>query len=57
MEKTGNLLDYTKVDALDYEDQIELLEEKLGGSEVGLGVETFTVYEEKEVYDIDIPEL
>ena len=57
MEKTGNLLDYTKVDALDYEDQIELLEEKLGGSEVCLCGETFTVYEDKEVYYIDIPEL
>lgn len=57
MEKTGNLLDYTKVDALDYEEQIELLEEKLGGREVLFCGETFTVYEDKEVYYIDIPEL
>ena len=57
MEKTGNLLDYTKVDALDYEDQIELLEEKLGHRKVLFCGETFTVYEDKEVYYIDIPEL
>lgn len=57
MEKTGNLLDYTKVDALDYGEQIELLEEKLGGREVCFCGETFTVYEDKEVYYIDIPEL
>lgn len=57
MEKTGNLLDYTKVEALDYVEQIELLEEKLGGREVLFCGETFTVYEDKEVYYIDIPEL
>ena len=57
MEKTENLLDYRKVDALDYEDQIELLEEKLGGREVCFCGETFTVYEDKETYYIDIPEL
>lgn len=57
MEKTGNLLDYTKVDALDYAEQIELLEEKLGGRKVCLCGETFTVYEDKEVYYIDIPGL
>lgn len=57
MEKTGNLLDYTKVDALDYTEQIELLEEKLGGREVLFCGETFTVYEDKEVYYIDIPGL
>lgn len=57
MEKTENLLDYTKVDALDYEDQIELLEEKLGGREVCFFGETYTVYEDKEVYYIDVPEL
>lgn len=54
MEKTGNLLDYTKIDALDYGEQIELLEEKLGGREVCFLGETFTVYEDKEVYYIDI---
>lgn len=57
MEKTGNLLDYTKVDALDYGEQIELFEEKLGGREVCFCGETFTVYEDKEVYYIDIPGL
>ena len=57
MEKTGNLLDYTKVDALDYEEQIELLEEKLGGREVCFCGETYTVYEDKETYYIDVPEL
>ena len=57
MEKSKNLLDYTKIDALDYAEQIELLEEKLGGREVCLCGETFTVYEDKEVYYIDIPEL
>ena len=57
MEKTGNLLDYTKVDALDYEDQIELLEEKLCGREVLFCGKTYTVYEDKEVYYIDIPGL
>lgn len=58
MEKTGNLLDYaTKVEALDYGEQIELLEEKLGGREVLFCGETFTVYEDKEVYYIDIPGL
>lgn len=57
MEKTGNLLDYTKVDALDYEDKIELLEEKLGHRKVLFCGETFTVYEDKEVYYIDVPEL
>ena len=57
MEQTGNLLDYTKIDALDYAEQIELLEEKLGGREVCLCGETFTVYEDKEVYYIDIPGL
>lgn len=57
MEKTKDLLDYTKIDALDYEEQIELLEEKLGGREVCLCGETFTVYEDKEVYYIDIPGL
>ena len=57
MEKSKNLLDYTKIDALDYAEQIELLEEKLGGREVCLCGETFTVYEDKEVYYIDIPGL
>ena len=57
MEKTENLLDYTKVDALDYEEQIELLEEKLGGREVCFCGETYTVYEDKETYYIDVPEL
>ena len=57
MEKTGNLLDYRKVDALDYGEQIELLEEKLGGREVCFIGETYTVYEDKEVYYIDIPGL
>lgn len=57
MEKSKNLLDYTKIDALDYGEQIELLEEKLGGREVCFLGETFTVYEDKEVYYIDIPEL
>ena len=57
MEKTENLLDYTKVDALDYEDQIELLEEKLGGREVCFCGETYTVYEDKETFYIDVPEL
>ena len=57
MEKTGNLLDYTKVDALDYVEQIELLEEKLGHRKVLFCGETFTVYEDKEVYYIDIPGL
>ena len=57
MEKSKILLDYTKIDALDYAEQIELLEEKLGGREVCLCGETFTVYEDKEVYYIDIPEL
>lgn len=57
MEKTGNLLDYTKVDALDYEDQIELLEEKLGGREVCFCSETYTVYEDKDTFYIDVPEL
>ena len=56
-ENTENLLDYTKVSALDYVEQIELLEEKLGGREVRFCGETFTVYEDKEVYYIDIPEL
>ena len=57
MEKSKNLLDYTKIDALDYDDQIELLEEKLGGREVCFCGETFTVYEDKEVYYIDVPEI
>ena len=57
MEKTENLLDYTKVDALDYEDQIELLEEKLGGREVCFCSETYTVYEDKDTFYIDVPEL
>lgn len=57
MEKTKDLLDYTKIDALDYEEQIELLEEKLGGREVCLCGETFTVYEDKETFYIDVPEL
>ena len=57
MEQTGNLLDYTKVDALDYEDQIELLEEKLGHRKVYFGGETYTVYEDKETFYIDVPEL
>ena len=57
MEKTGNLLDYTKVDELDYEDQIELLEEKLGGREVCFCSETYTVYEDKDTFYIDVPEL
>lgn len=57
MEKTENLLDYTKVDALDYEDQIELLEEKLGHRKVYFCGETYTVYEDKETFYIDIPEL
>lgn len=57
MEKTGNLLDYTKVDALDYEDQIELLEEKLGHRKVYFCGETYTVYEDKETFYIDVPEL
>lgn len=57
MEKTENVLDYTKLSALDYEDQIELLEEKLGHRKVLFCGETFTVYEDKEVYYIDVPEL
>ena len=57
MEKTGNLLDYTNVEALDYVEQIELLEEKLGHRKVLFCGETFTVYEDKEVYYIDIPGL
>lgn len=57
MEKTGNLLDYTKVDALDYEEQIELLEEKLGGREVCFCSKTYTVYEDKDTFYIDVPEL
>lgn len=57
MEKTGNLLDYTKVDALDYDEQIELLEEKLGHRNVCFCGETYTVYEDKETYYIDVPEL
>lgn len=57
MEKTGNLLDYTKVDALDYEDQIELLEEKLGHNKVYFCGKTYTVYEDKETFYIDVPEL
>ena len=57
MEKTGNLLDYTKIDALDYEDQIELLEEKLGHRKVYFCGETYTVYEDKETFYIDVPQL
>lgn len=57
MEKTEDLLDYTKVDSLDYEEQIELLEEKLGGREVCFCSETYTVYEDKETFYIDVPEL
>lgn len=57
MEKTGNLLDYRKVDALDYEDQIELLDEKLGHRKVCFCGETFTVYEDKETFYIDVTEL
>lgn len=57
MEKTENLLDYTKVDALDYEDQIELLEEKLGHRKVCFCGETYTVYEDKETFYIDVPEI
>lgn len=57
MEKTGNLLDYRKVDALDYEDKIELLDEKLGHRKVCFCGETFTVYEDKETFYIDVPEL
>ena len=57
MEQTGNLLDNTKVDALDYAEQIELLEEKLGGRKVYFGGETYTVYEDKETFYIDVPEL
>ena len=57
MEKTGNLLDYRKVSALDYEDQIELLEEKLGHRKVCFCGKTYTVYEDKETYYIDVPEL
>lgn len=57
MEKTGNLFDYTKVDALVYEYQIELLEEKLGGRKVCFCGETYTVYEDEETFYIDVPEL
>lgn len=60
MEKTGNLLDlldYTKVDALDYEEQIELLEEKLGHSKVYFCGKTYTVYEDKETFYIDDHEI
>ena len=57
MEKTGNLFDYTKVDALVYEYQIELLEEKLGGRKVCFCGETYTVYENEETFYIDVPEL
>lgn len=57
MEKSKNLLDYTKIDALDYEDQIELLEEKLGHHKVYFCGETYTVYEDKETFYIDVPEL
>lgn len=46
MEKTENVLDYTKVSALDYEDQIELLDEKLGHRKVCFCGETYTVYED-----------
>ena len=57
MEKTKDLLDYTKIDTLDYEEQIELLEEKLGGREVCFCNKTYTVYEDKETFYIDVPEL
>lgn len=57
MKKTENLLDYTKIDALNYEEQIELLEEKLGGREVCFCGETYTVYEDKETFYIDVTEL
>ena len=57
MEKTGNLFDYTKVDALVYEYQIELLEEKFGGRKVCFCGETYTVYENEETFYIDVPEL
>lgn len=57
MEKTKDLLDYTKIDALDYEEQIELLEEKLGGREVCFCNKNYTVYEDKETFYIDVPEL
>ena len=57
MEKSKNLLDYTKVDALDYEDQIELLEEKLGHRKVYFCGETYTVYDDKETFYIDVPQI
>ena len=57
MEKTKNLLDYRKVDALYYEYQIELLEEKLGGREVCFCGKIYTVYENEETFYIDVPEL
>ena len=57
MEKKGNLLDYRKIDALDYEDQIELLDEKLGHRKICFCGETFTVYEDKETYYIDVSDL
>ena len=57
MEKTGNLLDYTKVALMEYKDQKKLLEEKLGCREVLFCGKTYTVYEDKEVYYIDIPGL
>lgn len=57
MEKTGNLLDYRKVDALVYEYQKKLLEEKLGGRKVCFCGETYTVYENEETFYIDVPEL
>lgn len=57
MRKTKNLLDYRKVDALDYAEQIELLEEKLGHRKVYFGDETYTVYDDKETFYIDVPQL
>lgn len=57
MEKTKDLFDYTKVDALVYEYQIELLEEKFGGRKVCFCGETYTVYENEETFYIDVPEI
>lgn len=57
MEKTKDLFDYTNVDALVYEYQIELLEEKFGGRKVCFCGETYTVYENEETFYIDVPEI
>ena len=57
MRNTKNLLDYRKVALMEYKDQKKLLEEKLGHHKVYFCGETYTVYEDKETFYIDVTEL